>query len=416
MARKKLAQKKKERSKLKRVLALWKSRVAWWKKRYKRPKRRKRPRTKGGAADALGGLIGGAAGQAHGVGGLGLAGTGRGGGGVGRRRVMVRAREKQGRRSRQQAPRTRIKAWDPKTPYLAALKAAPARRRYAVYLQQRDKHGQAPAFYLDCAHYFRRVKQRRLALRILSNLAELELANPALLRVLAHRLAQVGQLDLSIAVFEKVRKLRPEEPQSFRDLALVLERRADRNRRRRRRRARADYGRAMALLSKVVMNKWQRFDEIEVIALTELNNMLPKARRLGLRRLPVDRRLIKRLTMDVRIVMTWDADLTDMDLHVVEPSGEEAYYSHNRTTIGGLVSRDFTQGYGPEVYAVRRAMRGRYRIRTKYFGSSAAKLSGGVTLQVDIYTNYGRRNQKRRSLTLRLTKRKETFDVGSIRF
>ena len=50
--------------------------------------------------------------------------------------------------------------------------------------------------------------------------------------------------------------------------------------------------------------------------------------------------------------MSWDADATDMDLHVVEPSGEEAFYSHNRTTIGGLVSRDFTQGYGPEEYMV----------------------------------------------------------------
>jgi tetratricopeptide (TPR) repeat protein len=313
-------------------------------------------------------------------------------------------------------PQIAIKAWDPKTPYLAAIKAAAAARRYAVYLEQRAAHGAAPAFYLDCAHTFRRLRQPDLALRILSNLAELELENPALLRVLAHRLAQVGELDLSVTMFERVRKLRPEEPQSFRDLALVLERRADALRGRAPQRARADYTRALRLLGRVVMNKWQRFDEIEVIALTELNNILPKARRLGLRRLPVDERLVKHLVMDVRIVMTWDADMTDMDLHVVEPSGEEAYYSHNRTRIGGMVSRDFTQGYGPEVYAVRRAMRGRYRIRTKYFGSSAARLSGGVTLQVDVYTNYGRPNQQRKSITLRLTQRKETFDVGSIRF
>ena len=31
-----------------------------------------------------------------------------------------------------------------------------------------------------------------------------------------------------------------------------------------------------------------------------------------------------------------------------EPSGEKAYYDHNRTTIGGLISQDFTGGYGPE--------------------------------------------------------------------
>ena len=51
--------------------------------------------------------------------------------------------------------------------------------------------------------------------------------------------------------------------------------------------------------------------------------------------------------------MTWHADNTDIDLWVTEPSGEKAFYQHNRTTIGGLVSRDFTQGYGPEEYMVR---------------------------------------------------------------
>ncbi|MCK5800801.1 MAG: DUF2135 domain-containing protein, partial [Deltaproteobacteria bacterium] len=143
---------------------------------------------------------------------------------------------------------------------------------------------------------------------------------------------------------------------------------------------------------------------------------LPKAKRLGKTAPPVDQRLIRPLTLDVRIVMTWDADSTDMDLHVIEPSKEEAYFSNNRTHIGGLVSRDFTQGYGPEIYGIRHAMRGVYAVRTKFYGSSAAKLIGAVTLQVDVYTNYGRKNERRRSMTLRLTKRKEIFTVGKIRF
>jgi uncharacterized protein YfaP (DUF2135 family) len=105
-----------------------------------------------------------------------------------------------------------------------------------------------------------------------------------------------------------------------------------------------------------------------------------------------------------------------MDLHVVEPSGEEADYSHNRTTIGGLVSRDFTQGYGPEEYILRRAMHGRYVIKANYYGSSAASLIGPVTLHVDVYTNYGRKNERVRSMTLRLTEAKETFVVGEIEF
>jgi len=43
-------------------------------------------------------------------------------------------------------------------------------------------------------------------------------------------------------------------------------------------------------------------------------------------------------------------------------------------------------------------------------------VAGAVTLQVDIFTNYGRDDEKRRSVTLRLTDRKETFKVADIEF
>ncbi len=327
--------------------------------------------------------------------------------------MAKKAEEKAG--ARRPAAEIVLKPRDPKAPYLKAIRGAPARRQYDVYMDLRERHAATPAFFLDCAHHFRKAGRRGLALRILSNLAELELENPALLRVLGHQLARTGELDLAVTVFGRVARLRPEEPQSFRDLGLVLARRADSHKRSRDKR-RADYRRALELLAKVVMGKWERFDEIELIALTELNDILPRARRLGVDKAPLDRRLLKPLTMDIRIVMSWDTDMTDMDLHVVEPSGEEAYYSNNRTRIGGLVSRDFTQGYGPEVYLIRRAMKGRYKVRTKFFGSSAAKLTGAVTLQLDIYTNYGRPDQKRRSVTLRLSEKKETFTVAELVF
>ncbi|MEM9487985.1 MAG: VIT domain-containing protein, partial [Myxococcota bacterium] len=410
-----------EASKLRSVLTMWEARKAWWNKRYKYPKNfrygaksdkkmrgaraedrtQARPRRTRAASQAPMEEAEMAADDADG-----------GGGAPGD--AERKDKEKNGKGAGRPEPAIALKPWDPDMPYVNALKQAPTAKRFAVYLAQRDRFGTSPAFYLDSADFFRQRGQRTTALQILSNLAELELENPALQRVLAHRLAQLDYLDLSIQMFEQVLELRPEEPQSYRDLALILARRADSSRDRRV--ARADYGRALELLGKVVMGNWARFAEIEVMALTELNNIWPRARKLGVSDPRVDRRLIEHLDMDIRIVMTWDADQTDMDLHVIEPSGEEAYYGHNRTTIGGLVSRDFTQGYGPEVYAVRRAMKGRYTIKTKFFGSSAAKLIGAVTLQVDVYTNYVRPNEKRRSITLRLTERKETFTVGEITF
>ncbi|HAE41132.1 MAG TPA: hypothetical protein DCG57_21230 [Candidatus Riflebacteria bacterium] len=43
-------------------------------------------------------------------------------------------------------------------------------------------------------------------------------------------------------------------------------------------------------------------------------------------------------------------------------------------------------------------------------------MAGAVTLQVDLFTNFGRENEKRRSVTLRLTENKETFTVADIEF
>jgi tetratricopeptide (TPR) repeat protein len=322
-----------------------------------------------------------------------------------------------------------IKPWQPDTPYLKDLQAAKGKTDLlAVYMKNRAKYGTSPGFFLDCADFFQEAGDPALALQVLSNIAELELEDAALLRVLGHRLCQIGQLDLAVQTFEQVLELRPEEPQSYRDLALTLAQRAERIPKvtlyngqqafdATPETKRAAYARAVDLLVQVVMGRWDaRFPEIEVIALEELNRLLPRAKAAGVSAVPLDPRLIKLLDVDVRIVMTWHADNTDIDLWVTEPSGEKAFYNHNRTTIGGLVSRDFTQGYGPEEYMVRRAAHGMYKIDANYFGSRATRLLGPVTVEVDVFTNYGRANEQRKSLTLRLKEAKDTVRVGEIEF
>jgi Ca-activated chloride channel family protein len=168
-----------------------------------------------------------------------------------------------------------------------------------------------------------------------------------------------------------------------------------------------------------VTAEWDgRFPQIEVIALEEANRIAAiVGRHPALRSAvtnPIDLRLRQPLTVDLRVVLTWDTDLTDMDLWVTEPSGERCYYSHALTSVGGAITRDFTQGYGPEVYATRRALPGRYEIQTNFFGSGAQSLTGPTTVQATVVTNFGRPNEKRRALTLRLEERKDVVDVGEV--
>jgi uncharacterized protein YfaP (DUF2135 family) len=129
---------------------------------------------------------------------------------------------------------------------------------------------------------------------------------------------------------------------------------------------------------------------------------------------PMDKRLIRNLDLDVRVVLTWDSDLTDIDLHVIEPSGEQCDYGHNRTTIGGLLSDDFTQGYGPEEYCLRKLMPGEYKITAYFYGSGQQQIAGPTTVQATVITDFGRPTEKRQALTLRLTKPEDEVTIGTV--
>ncbi|MEE8436318.1 MAG: VIT domain-containing protein, partial [bacterium] len=293
-------------AKLARVIRLWKKQVAWWetefdyppdfryrktvKKSRSRPSRRLGDIAAGNGAPRLQPMRrpppsappppSATAMEADGGGGLRTGASGR---------VSAEKAKKPGSVAPPRGPVVSIKPWDPKTPYLAALRKTKPGAKYEVYLEQRKQFGTSPAFYLDSGDHFQKSGLPGLALRIWSNLAEMELENPALLRILAHRLGQANWLELSALTFEEILRLRPEEPQSFRDLALVAGRLKN-------------YPRAIDLLNKVVLGNWdRRFPEIELIALMELNELIAKAKAVGIKGFPVDPRLVKLLDVDVRI-------------------------------------------------------------------------------------------------------------------
>lgn len=312
----------------------------------------------------------------------------------------------------------RVNAYDPKTPYLEALKKEPT-KAYAVYLEQRKTYCEQPGFYIDCADFLLKNNQRDLALRVLSNVVELQNESVPLLRIAAYRFLQIGALDTALDLFEKARRLRPDEPQSHRDLALAYAERGLARWKLAPAAGAEDLKLALARFEHVIMTPWSRFEEIETIALIEANRLWAEMQRLPQREAllptnPLDPRLVKNLDLDLRIVMTWDADSTDIDLHVVEPSGQEAFFGQNRTQIGGLVSRDFTQGYGPEEYLIKKAQSGTYKIRAKFYGSQQQKIAGPVTVQATITTNFGRPDEQRQAITLRLAEAKDMFDIGEV--
>ena len=164
-----------------------------------------------------------------------------------------------------------------------------------------------------------------------------------------------------------------------------------------------------------------RYSGIELISLMEANRLVAKIKRLPMALEddafnPLHTKLRKLLDVDLRVTLSWNTNMSDVDLHVIEPSTEVCKYNHRRTTIGGLMSNDMTSGYGPEAYLLKKTMPGEYQIKAHYYGARGIAFSGPATLRLNIYTNFGRPNEKKETVTLRLDKPKDMIDIAKVKF
>ncbi|MCQ2194124.1 MAG: DUF2135 domain-containing protein [Paludibacteraceae bacterium] len=296
-----------------------------------------------------------------------------------------------------------VQYWTPDVPYLSKLKSVPNEKMYEYYLELKKEYSLSPSFYLDVAEYFHREKLTEEAIRILSNLAELKLEDAEVARSCANKLVEFKEYGLAASVYERVVKMRGEEPQSYRDLAMVYS-------------ELGQYQKAADLLYKVSSSQWDpRFRNIQQIAINELNALI-ELNPGKIDTSAYDKRLLGNCPVDIRIILTWNTNDCDIDLWVTDPNGEKCYYQHKETAIGGRNSDDITQGYGPEEFCLKKAIKGEYKIQADYYGTRNQKQLQPVVVQATIYTHFGMPNQEKQVLTIQLGKTKEVYTVGTVNF
>jgi hypothetical protein len=210
---------------------------------------------------------------------------------------------------------------------------------------------------------------------------------------------QAGEMALALPVLEQVRDLAPYEPQSLRDIAQVQ----------------AGLGNTQAavdLLHETARRVWSdRFGEVNTIALTEMNALIARSGN-QVNSGAIDARLVRNLASDIRVVLAWDMDNTDMDLWIISPDGEAAGYSNRFTRLGGRMSLDCTRGYGPEEFMLKKAAPGKYRVEVNYYGSSSQTIAGEVTMMLTVQSKFGTPEQQEERSTLRLENAKERVRVA----
>jgi hypothetical protein len=296
---------------------------------------------------------------------------------------------------------------------MAALRAASPGDRERVLAEQQKVHGDLPAFWFDVAEHAWKSGRREEARRLLLSALDLPTRNNETLAIVAERLFRYGEQDRAIEMFEAVAEAEPGRPQPLRSLALAL---AKRSESRPRDQARADLARAIDLLVQVIMTPWDGdYDGIELISLMEVNRLIPRYRALGGTAVPLDPRLIALLDVDIRIVVEWNTEETDLDLWVDEPNGERAYFGNQESNIGGRVSNDMTDGYGPEEYLLRRSPAGTFTVRADVYSSDEINPNGASRITARLIRNFGRPDEKEELVEIELLPERESgqADQGS---
>ena len=292
--------------------------------------------------------------------------------------------------------------YNPDTPYLKVMEYADPAKAVETYYKLKKEYGQTPSFYVDVADYFFKKGDTQQAILVVSNLAELSLEDAQLLRVLAYKLSAYKAYPEAVSISRKVVAIREEEPQSYRDLGLALAQAGE-------------YQQAIETLYKVVERPWdQRFRDVQLIAMNEINNIINTQK--GLRTSFIDKRLLKKEPVDIRVVLTWDTDNSDMDLWVTDPEEERCYFENRQTYLGSVISPDITQGYGPEEFMLKKAPKGTYKIEVNYYGNRSQKQLLPVSLRITFFTHYGTPQEKKQETTVRLSNQREVIDVGSFEF
>ncbi|MGV0832244.1 VIT domain-containing protein [Empedobacter brevis] len=272
--------------------------------------------------------------------------------------------------------------------YMKLIEAS--KNPYQTYLDLRKEYAETPAYYFDVAAFFFQKKEREIGLKILSSIADLGLEDAELYKMLAYKLKEIEEYPTELFITKKILDWRPFDAQSYRDYALALQ-------------DNGQYQTALEHLYKVLTNDYSveianRDRDITEIIVPEVNNLVSLYRK-DLNLAGINKDIIVDIPVDIRVVMNWNKDMTDIDLWVTDPNGEKCFYGHRTTAIGGRMSEDVTQGFGPEQFMLKKAIKGKYKIETNFFAERQMSISGPTTISAEIYLMYSSGKQVKKMIT-----------------
>ena len=222
---------------------------------------------------------------------------------------------------------------------------------------------------------------RTQALRSLSTIAELNAYDDQALRLTGFVLMSWGMYEDALSVFRFVRNRRPFEPQN-----LLLEAMAF-----------GALGKVQAFahrLEELLSQTFPRFESYsrpvaEKIYADLLRAVIIDTDNDQLRQVAGERLRILAVQDPPnrgRLLLFWNLDDTDVDLHVRENIFSEVWYQRKKSASGGVLFWDNTEGLGPEIYEHPKLTRSGFKVYVNYFASSSVEGAAPAAVLIAAYS------------------------------
>ncbi len=115
----------------------------------------------------------------------------------------------------------------------------------------------------------------------------------------------------------------------------------------------------------------------------------------------------------LRIVCSWDAPEAEVDLHIITPDGQHAFWAHPVLDGGGGLDVDSVDGPGPEMFTTVAPLHGAYHVFINYWGNygqggynfdESQRKKPIITTRVTLVMYENTVNEKRESFVIPLRK------------
>jgi uncharacterized protein YfaP (DUF2135 family) len=127
----------------------------------------------------------------------------------------------------------------------------------------------------------------------------------------------------------------------------------------------------------------------------------------------------------IRIILGWDDGKAEVDLHIITPDGQHAFWAQPILSTGGGLDVDSVDGGGPEIFSVTAPLRGAYLIYVNYWGNFDAagynfeerrRERQLITATVAVITNENTVHEKRETHAVPLRKIGDLILVRALRY